>query len=434
MYRELQFLLLVLLLLSGLGWLFGSATAGLLTGLTGYIVWHLYNLYQLYRVDQEGWQFPDSVGLWDEVFRRLHRRYRRQRQRIRRLRKTIKRFEDSSAALPDAVLMLDKRFHLEWCNQAGVDLLGIRIPGDIGQRITNVVRSPELADLLESEDDYAEFEDTGPLQRIFSAHLIPYLGKRKLLVVRDISRQQAIERMHHNFVANTSHELRTPLTVLKGYLETLQDSNMNLPESWHRPVAQMAEQAQRMESIITDMLVLTKLENGAVATESKQEIRPAELVRKIIEEGRAIAAPKQLEIKTDLDNDLRLFAREGELRSAFSNLIMNAVQYTPAGGTIEIEWRREPDCLQFTVRDNGEGIAPEHIEHLTERFYRVDVGQSRAIGGTGLGLAIVKQIATLYGGALTIDSEPGKGSCFRLELPLKWAVDSLEPPSRASAV
>lgn len=419
MFRELQIAFPLIAGFSAIGWLTGHPGIGLLLGVIAYLAWHLYNLRNLDLAAEGGRQFPESKGLWDEVFRKLHRRQRKQRQRIRRLRKTIKRFEESSAALPDAVMMIDRWSNLEWCNQAGVDLLGIQIPRDVGQRITNLIRHPGFSRLFASEEiGQTEFEGPGAVRKTFSAQLVPYVGKRKLLIVRDISERLAVERMHHNFVANTSHELRTPLTVLRGYLEALQTDEDGLNGAWARPINQMVGQVRRMESIINDMLTLAKLESGGVGALPKVEIQVANLIDQIIVESRTIDLDKTLQIETNIDVGIRVLARENELRSAFANLIFNAVQYSPPGTRIDIEWVRDEDHLRFEVRDQGDGIAPEHIDRLTERFYRVDVAHSQAVGGTGLGLSIVQQIANLYGGSLSIESALGKGSTFKLEFPL----------------
>lgn len=432
MFREPLLALLALLPLTLLGWLFDWPYGGFLLGLLGYLTWHLYNLYRLNRAVEDGGEYPESEGIWDQVFRKLERRQRRQRQRLRRFKKTIRRFEETSAALPDAVMVLDSRFNLEWCNQPGADLLGIQLPRDVGQRITNLVRSPGFASLFEHDTEgHVEFDASGVAAKVLSAHLIPYVGKRKLLVVRDISAHLAMERMLNKFVANASHELRTPLTVLRGYLETLCGNQVLAPESWKRPIEQMAGQARRMEAIIDDMLTLARLESGGARNLPKTEVAVAGLLEQIIDESRKLEPGKQLRIGTAIDPDLRVFGRESELRSAFANLILNAVQYTPEQRAIDIEWARYPDHLRFEVRDEGDGIAPEHLEHLTERFYRVDVAHSQALGGTGLGLAIVKQIASLYNGSLFIDSKPGKGSVFRVTLPLAMEVRTDDQPAVA---
>ncbi|MGH8246673.1 MAG: phosphate regulon sensor histidine kinase PhoR, partial [Gammaproteobacteria bacterium] len=242
-------------------------------------------------------------------------------------------------------------------------------------------------------------------------------GAYTLLVARDITALHRLNEMRKDFVANASHELRTPLTVITGYLEALdEDAGARPAGEWHSRIAQMRKQSTRMQRLIEDLLTLSTMENESTAAEG-EEIQVAELAAVIQKEAQTLSADAAHIITLEADPSLRLKGIHRDIYSAFSNIVCNAVQYTPPGGRIAIRWHGVENGAELEVEDSGEGIAPEHIPRLTERFYRVDKGRSRARGGTGLGLAIVKHVLARHDATLEIRSEPGKGSTFTCHFP-----------------
>jgi len=251
-----------------------------------------------------------------------------------------------------------------------------------------------------------------------SVQVIIYGDNQRLLIARDVTRLRRLEAMRRDFVANVSHELRTPVTVLVGYLETLEE-DAECARRWARPLALMREQATRMRRIVDDLLMLSRLETEDAGhhPRARQPVDVPALLGRIVEEARALSGPRGHRIGLEAERGLGLAGSEGELASAFTNLLANAVQYTPEGGEIRVRWWSDAAGAHLAVSDTGIGIAPEHIPRLTERFYRVDVARSRATGGTGLGLAIVKHVLQRHDARLHIESEPGRGSTFRCDFP-----------------
>ncbi|MGM0412506.1 MAG: phosphate regulon sensor histidine kinase PhoR [Pseudomonadota bacterium] len=391
----------------------------------GYLGWHLYNIARLQRwlyASGQG-EPPQAQGIWEDIFNGLYRRQIRQRKRRKRLNRLIHRFEESAAAMPDATIILGERGVIEWWNDAAGRLLGLRHPGDRGQRIHNLVRHPAFTDYLAREDfsDSVEFPSPADARVMLSARVVRYGRDQRLLLARDVTRLHQLEQMRRDFVANVSHELRTPLTVLAGYIETLQDELAAEEEAAPdrtRPLELMEQQTTRMRALVDDLLYLSRLEMDGDRGPAPENIDVPELAETLAEEARQLSGERAHVITVDADPELPLRGVPNELRSAFANLVFNAVQYTPAGGTIRIAWTRRPGgggC--FAVTDTGIGIPARHLARLTERFYRVDVGRSREKGGTGLGLAIVKHILQRHEGWLEVESEAGEGSTFRCCFP-----------------
>ena len=222
--------------------------------------------------------------------------------------------------------------------------------------------------------------------------------------------------MRRDFVANVSHELRTPLTVVSGFVETLLDEPEGHPAHMQRSLELMQQQTSRMQHIVEDLLLLSRLETDR--NRPPHEVVAVPAVLAMIQEGtQALVEQKGQRLSLEADGSLYLYGAEKELYSAFSNLVTNAVRYTPDGGEIRVRWYRDEAGAHFEVNDTGLGIAPQHIPRLTERFYRVDVGRSRDVGGTGLGLAIVKHVLNRHGAALRISSIINKGSTFSCDFP-----------------
>lgn len=423
--REIVVLFLWLLLSGLTGLLLGNALVALLIGLSLYLALHLgyaYRLHRWLRSDQR--VPPEGVGIWQEIFLEFYRLKQRNNKRKRRLKNILSEFQASTAALPDGAVVLDRQGRIVWFNQSAAALLGLRSAQDVGQRIVNLVRHPRFAEYLAShdgEDGVVEVPSAMSENLILSLRIIPYGNEQRLLIARDVSQQKRLEAMRRDFVANASHELRTPLTVLRGYLEMMEEEvgEGGKLRRWKEPIREMGEQAARMGRIIENLLKLARVE--AAGWQQKQEVVdvPA-LIRRVIEDVRRTDG-KEPRLETDIDDSLCLYGRAGELESVFSNLIANAVQFTPAEGEIFVRWWRDEDDVCFEVRDTGIGIESRHIPRLTERFYRVDAGRHADTGGTGLGLAIVKHCLEHHEAGLEIDSGPDDGSTFTCRFPRQRA-------------
>lgn len=396
-----------------LGLATGHTAAALLIAALVYLTYHLYQLRALERwLQNKGRGEPDVQGVWGDIYYHLYRLQRRNRKRKKKLASMLGRFRESTAAMPDATVVLDHDGLIEWWNDAAGKSFGLKQPHDVGQPLTNLVRHPDLVRYLDTEDFSEALTLPSPVdERVtLSVRVVPYGNNQRLLVARDITRLQLLEQMRRDFIANVSHELRTPLTVISGYLETIQDADDACTGQWGQSLAAMQQQASRMQQIVTDLLLLSRLETEGAQSERYPVDVPALLG--MLREDAEVLSKGGHAITLEAEPGLWLLGSRGELRSAFSNLIYNAVRYTPAGGTIAIRWYADQDGAHFEVRDTGIGISAQHIPRLTERFYRVDVGRSREAGGTGLGLAIVKHVLMRHEARLTIQSTPGTGSVF----------------------
>ncbi len=409
----------VLLLISWLLWetagaLFASLFLSAL--LLVYVALHLRQLAALdYWLDDLNERMaPDGAGLWGEIFARLNKMIRRHRKERAQRVAALQHMEQAISALPEGVTILDEAYRIEWCNLLAEQHFGLDCSRDIGQQITYLARQPELIQYLALREFAEPLILRGASQAglILSIKLIVYGGNKLLLISRDVTQLERIEVMRRDFVANVSHELRTPLTVVGGFIETLGDMP-NLENDMARKAIQlMGEQTQRMGRLVADLLTLSKLEDTLNALQEEAVDVPA-LLRMLCQEGESLSAKRHV-LRLELMSEHALLGSAEELRSAFGNLISNAICYTPQGGTILVGWHEQGDQLVFSVQDSGIGIAPQHIPRLTERFYRVDHSRSRETGGTGLGLAIVKHIAGRHHARLEIVSEEGAGSTFKI--------------------
>lgn len=410
-----------------LSWMVGDTFEWASILLSGYLLIHLKNLY---RLDQ--WlgarkiEPPDARGLWGNAFHQIYRLQRRNRKRKRKLTQMLRRFQDSTAAMPDATVVLNAQHRIEWFNKAATTLLGLQSPHDIGRPINNLLRHPNFTEYLyrPSCNPKESIKIPSPLnpEHILRIHLVPYDVNMRLLIARDVTEMQRLEQVRQDFVANVSHELRTPLTVIMGFIETMQDSfeNQELKE-WEYPLNLMAQQASRMQNIVNDLLLLSRLESE-VPRNLRKAVDIPSILMNLTQDAQALSGDQAHHIDSFVDQNLKIYGQPDELTSAFSNLIFNAVRYTPAGGKITIRWYRDEFAIYFSVEDTGEGIAAQHIPRLTERFYRVDVGRSRNHGGTGLGLAIVKHVLQRHHAKLHILSQLSKGSTFTCTFPLNAIV------------
>lgn len=362
---------------------------------------------------------PDGTGTWEHVFTELHRRVKTQRLEHERLTAELTRFRSAGTALPDAVVILDAENRIEWCNPMAERFLGIDAGKDAGQPIINLVRAPDFAAYLQQRayGEPLDLKVSRAEELILSLRVIPYGQDQKLLLCRDVTQASRLEAMRRDFVANVSHELKTPLTVVNGFLETLVDAKIRFTESRSREVfGMMQRQTDRMLRLVEDLLTLSALESGA-GLSAETEIDVGALLKSLHDEGAALSEGRH-HLLVDCGSPAFILGSDAELRSAFGNLVANAVHYTRQGGEIRLSWRiRESGEGEFSVVDTGIGIDPRHIPRLTERFYRIDQSRSRETGGTGLGLAIVKHVLTRHQATLEISSVPGRGSRFSAIIP-----------------
>lgn len=359
---------------------------------------------------------PDISGVWGEVVTIISRIYRRKNYHRARVTALLREFRRLTTAMPEGAVLLGSDHEILWFNQHAAEWLGLRRKRDLGIRIENLVRHPTFISYLKSgSPSHGVVVQDLEGDRWLSFNVVRTgTAERQLLMVRDVSREQQLQSMRKDFVANASHELRSPLTVISGYLDALADDD-KLDPTWNTPVLEMRRQAERMRTIIKDLLELSKLESG----EYTQAERPVDMGGMLALLRREVMAMEQhpRSVKLQLESDALLRGIESELHSIAANLVSNAVKYTPAEGEIELRWWTDEAGAHLSVRDTGVGIAPEHIPRLTERFYRVDPGRARSMGGSGLGLAIVKHALQRQDGTLQIESREGVGSTFTCHFP-----------------
>lgn len=418
------------------GWYLGMPTKPMAAALVGVlgagICWFLIDLSRGVRLLRwlrvgDSSELALRVGLWGEVSDRARRLIRVREQMTRESENRLQDFLAAFQASPNGVVLMDPHGQIEWFNQMAGLHFGLDVSRDLLQHFGNLVRDPGFASYFASRDFQSEIVMPGrqstPARPVnLSVHLHPYGGGRLLLLSRDVTAVEQAEAMRRDFVANVSHEIRTPLTVLAGFVETLQTLPLDDKERVHY-LNLMAQQAHRMQTLVDDLLTLSRLE-GSPLPGASEWVSLATLLRRLEQEGRALSdvlAPHSgcsHKFEFDYPQDVEIAGSANELHSAMSNLIGNAIRYTPAGGTIRVHASfLAGSQLKFSVQDSGPGIAPEHLPRLTERFYRVDYSRSRDTGGTGLGLAIVKHVAQRHGAELKIASTPGKGSEFTLVFP-----------------
>ena len=364
---------------------------------------------------------PNGWGIWSDVFARLYRTRRLTEQNEHRLRENEERFRRTISALPEGIVLIDATLQIDWCNPVAEQHLGISLRADQGLRVTNLVRDPEFVGYMTSArfDQALIFQPMSRPGLALEVRVVEFEVARSILITRDITQRERVDAVRRDFIANVSHELRTPLTVVNGFLETLIDAQAEDGGTRQHHLQLMHEQAQRMHRLVEDLLTLSRLESRETpVTDEVIDVR--QLIREVADEARALSLGRH-QINVDLTPAFVRGSRE-ELRSAFGNIVSNAVRYTPDGGGISLAWREDSTGGRFEVTDTGLGVAPDHIPRLTERFYRVDKSRSRETGGTGLGLAIVKHVLLRHGGHLEVQSEVGHGSTFSAVLPIERLV------------
>lgn len=377
-------------------------------------------------------QPPDMDGIWGDLIDRMRRILNEQRRQTQAEQKRLQDFLQAIQASPNGVVLLDPEGKIEWCNQTAALHLGMDAKRDLMQHVVHLVRDPVFKKYMASEDHAGEVVIDGrnsSFQKLvkLSVQLHDYGENRQLLLTRDVTELAQADAMRRDFVANVSHEIRTPLTVMSGFIETLQSLPLE-PQERDQYLGLMAVQALRMQDLVNDLLMLSQLEGNSLPS-TNDAVDLTSMMSTIESEARGLSAAQREEgepehvIQIVVPQELKLLGAAKELHSAISNLINNAVRYTPAGGLITATWEILSDQrIQLDVVDTGPGIASEHLPRLTERFYRVDRSRSRESGGTGLGLAIVKHVMQRHGGELKIESELGKGSKFSLIFPVSRMV------------
>lgn len=359
--------------------------------------------------------YPKTSGIWEEIYYSVYRIKKNEKRRKKKLGKIVDQFRQSTEALPDAAVVLGAHDEIEWTNKAAREVLGLQ-QSDKGQRIPNLVRFPEFIRYLKSGNYRDSIILPSPINDSvsLSVRIVSYGAGLRLLLAQDVTHLKQMERMRKDFVANVSHELRTPLTVLKGYLETLQDMDDGGSALLTGSLEQMSGQTERMQHLVDDLLLLTRLE-----TQRKNShcVDVPTLLSQICKDSDDLVKASG-RIQLTLISQSHINGDEQELRSAFTNLIENALKYSSDDTLVKVRWHQERDALVLSVEDQGEGIAASEIPRVTERFYRSEVKRSRKVNGTGLGLAIVKHVLMRHDARLNIVSELGKGSCFSCHFPL----------------
>jgi two-component system phosphate regulon sensor histidine kinase PhoR len=415
---------------AAIGLVIGRPVLGITLVLGGMLAWQYANLFRLERwLRHRSHEDPPNLrGVWRDVVGLVHRIYRRKQVHKRRVTQQFRDFRRLSEALPDGAVLLSGQREILWFNRKAAGLLGLRRKLDVGLPIANLIRDPAfVASLEKPEGGEGVVIRRQGTQRWLALFVVP-AGGEYLMLARDVSREVRLEDLRRDFVANASHELRSPLTVISGYVDVLAEDGA-LPVEWREPVADMRRQAGRMRDIVEDLLELSSLEASDDEAPVEAVDIPSLLGRVL---GEAGAEGAGIRCRLEAEPGLFLRGSESELHSIASNLVSNAVKYTPAGGSVTVRWSRDAAGASLAVQDTGVGIAAEHLPRLTERFYRVDRARSRAKGGSGLGLSIVKHALQRHGGRLAIESEEGRGSTFTAHFPARRVTTRTSAEIKAS--
>lgn len=398
------------------GWALGHPGQAILAALGAYAIWHFVNISRLFFwIQHPDRERPASLGLWADIFDRISSMEQRDRKQKEQYQSMIDDFQNVTDAFPDATLIIDENARLTWFNKAASALLRLTEPEDIGRPLTNLVPGSDFNNWVTGQEKVIsklEMPAPGRENSWLDITAVSIRENQSLIILRDVSEVHNVEQIRKDFVTNISHELRTPLTVMRGYLELMQDRPADeLTDAINR----MHTQAIQMQSMIDDLLDLSRLQ--AVEAHGEEEyVDIAAMLLQLKEQAEEISRGNHL-LLFDVDSSLALFGIKSDLESAFRNLIVNAVKYTPDGGRVSINWHDSDEGATLTVADTGIGIPRREIPRLTERFYRVGSDRGRESGGTGLGLAIVKHVLNRHQARLVIDSEFGVGSQFTCIFP-----------------
>ncbi len=409
-------LLLAAALVVTVGWLIGFPLVTFAIVSVVYVLWQAFNLWQMYRwIQHPKRDIPESYGVWADIYDGLNSMASRNRKQKAKYRKLIGDFRSLTDALPDATLVIDSHDVIIWFNVAATRLLALKNPEDLGQPITNLLRDPDFANWLAVEGEVqSPHEMACPRgdSRWLAVSAVSFRKNQRLVILRDITGLHNLESIRRDFVANISHELRTPLTVLQGYLELFESHS---EDDVSNAAKRMLSQTFQMRTMLDDLLELSRLQNSEISCEEEVVHVPAMLLQ--LKEQAEELSQGDHQLAFDIDSDLLIAGISVDLESAFSNVIVNAIKYTPPGGDISVAWQDSPDGPQLRIRDNGIGIPRRDIPRLTERFYRVGSDRARQTGGSGLGLAIVKHVLNAHQAELSISSELGEGSEFICKFP-----------------
>jgi two-component system phosphate regulon sensor histidine kinase PhoR len=415
--KDITRLLLLLLATAIVGGITGLFLPILLLLMLGIIVRQVVQINQFEKWISTGGRgkYPKSTGIWEEIYYHIYRIKKNEKRRKKKLGKMIDQFRQSTEALPDAAIVLGAHDEIDWANKAARDVFGLQ-QSDKGQRIPNLIRFPEFIHYLKSGDYKEAVTLPSPVDNriTLEVRIVPYGAGLRLLLAQDVTQLKKMERMRKDFVANVSHELRTPLTVLKGYLETLQDLDDEHSPLLTSSFQQMQGQTERMQHLVDDLLLLARLETQQKNT---QCVDVPALLSQICKEGDTLQnASRRIELT--LETSVHIKGEEQELRSAFTNLLGNALKYSPENSIVKVRWYQDNASIVLAIEDQGEGITKAEIPRITERFYRVETKRLKKVNGTGLGLAIVKHVLMRHDAHLNITSELGKGSCFSCRFPV----------------
>jgi len=409
-------LLLLALVVLAAGWLTGHPLPVIAASLAVYLAWHLGNLWKLF-----GWlkspqaSVPESFGAWSDVYERIATLEKERLKQEQQYLDTLGEFRQLTDAFPDATLVIDGQRNITWFNQAAISLLGLRSPQDLGKPVTNLLRGSDFANWLAVQGRVKsplEMQSPKSDNIWLSVSAFGFQKDQRLIILRDITEVHNVERIRRDFVANISHELRTPLTVLQGYLELLRES---APDDVSDAVSRMLTQTAQMQMLLDDLLELSRLQSGELRGDEEMIDVPG-MVMQLKEQADELSRGRH-DLRFEVDSELWLSGVASDLESAFSNLISNAIKYTPDGGTVTVRWQDSDKGPQFAVRDTGIGIPSRDIPRITERFYRVGSDRARQTGGTGLGLSIVKHVMNAHHATLTIESELGEGTSISCTFP-----------------
>jgi len=432
MFFSVLELLLYVLVAAVPGWFAGGAVGVLAAVCLALLVHACVLIWRIHRFGQ--WLSLPLLqldlpwrGVWLEMSLRIVRLVRMHEKQAALHEKRLKDFLLAIQASPNGVVLLDEASRIEWCNNTAATHLGLDSKKDHLQHIVHLVRDPVFAKYFSQDEHSTEVIIDGRSSSVHNAlklsvQLHPYGDGRLLLLTRDITALAQADAMRRDFVANVSHEIRTPLTVLSGFVETLQSIPLDANET-QQYLQLMSVQSDRIQSLVVDLLTLSQLE-GSQSPAVQEKVHLPALMAHIHADAMALTellaakgGGSMHQIDMDPVPDVTLLGSRSELISAVSNLINNAIRYTPLGGSIHLKWSLTPEGALFAVKDSGPGIAAEHLPRLSERFYRVDRSRSRETGGTGLGLAITKHVMQRHGGELRMESVVGQGSTFKLYLP-----------------
>jgi two-component system, OmpR family, phosphate regulon sensor histidine kinase PhoR len=415
--NELSLAFLLLLGVTVIGKMTGMFIPLLIILLISLLIWQAIQISRFESWISHGGRgkYPKAKGIWEDIYYHVYQIKKSEKKRKRKLGKIIDQFRKSTDALPDAAVVLGKNDEIEWANTAAKNVLGLQ-SSDRGQRIPNLIRLPVFVRYLKAGlfNEAIIMPSPANSQITLAVRVVSYGAGLRLLIAQDVTQLRKMEQMRKDFVANVSHELRTPLTVLKGYLETLQELDEPLSPLLSHSFQQMQEQTERMRYLVDDLLLLAKLETQPKKT---QCVNVPSLLSKICKESENLNNSAE-RIELTLATNANIYGDENELRSAFSNLLGNALKYSPKESKVKVRWHQTPENLVLDVVDQGEGIAEPEIPRITERFYRIDLKRANKVAGTGLGLAIVKHVLMRHDGRLVITSQLYKGSTFSCNFPV----------------